>query len=83
MSIFCTKVGRWEDDKEIIEFKSDGTFTAQYYWLGGSYEVKDKKLVISSFMEDKKEFNYEIKGDELTIDKIGTFKRMESTSSSK
>lgn len=69
-------VGRWTDSKDIIEFKSDGRFTAEYYWIGGSYEIKGNKLVISSFMEDKKEFDYEIKGDELTINKVGKFKRM-------
>lgn len=56
-------VGKWQDNHDIVEFKSDGKFTAQSYWLGGSYTVSGNKLSLSPAMENMQEFTYEINKD--------------------
>lgn len=53
-------VGKWQDKKDIVEFKSDGSFKSQYYWGGGAYTVSKNKLTLSPTMLNKEDYTYEI-----------------------
>lgn len=54
-------MGRWSDKNDIVEFKKDGTFTASYYWIGGSYTTKGNTITLSPTLLSLENYTYEIK----------------------
>ncbi|AAK80609.1 hypothetical protein BJV85_001227 [Clostridium acetobutylicum] len=38
------------NEKDIVEFKSYGKFTSQYYWGGGAYNVENFAYKIKSLL---------------------------------
>jgi len=60
-------IGKWQDDYELVEFKKDGSFSASYYWLGGSYTIDGDALILSAALTGKKSFTYAVEGDTLYL----------------
>ncbi|ADQ04161.1 hypothetical protein Calow_0584 [Caldicellulosiruptor owensensis OL] len=63
-------IGTWSDDKDTITFYSDGTFKANYYWIGGNWEIDGNKLYLTGFLTGKEGYYYKIEGDRLILEPI-------------
>ncbi len=64
-------VGKWENNKELVEFRSDGSMTAGYYWLNGKYTLEDDDIIDITDLGGKQEYTYKIDGDTLTLKEDG------------
>lgn len=62
-----TIVGKWSNNIETVEFKKDGSFSASYYWLGGSYEIEGNSIKLASALTGNETYTYDISGDTLTF----------------
>ncbi len=72
--------GRWQDERDIVTFKSNGTYNASYYWLSGDYTIEGDKLTMSYVLAGAQTYYIDCFNDELTLykdidktDKLTTF----------
>ncbi|BCS81774.1 YIP1 family protein [Anaerocellum diazotrophicum] len=63
-------IGTWSDDKDTITFNSDGTFKANYYWLGGNWEINGNKLYLTGILTGKEGYYYKVEGNKLILEPI-------------
>ena len=64
-------IGVWENDKDTIEFKEDGTYTSYYYYMGGGewshIDGEDDKIEILHPLLGKEFHKVVINGDDLEL----------------
>ena len=62
-------IGTWEDENEVITFNDDKTFSAFYYWTGGSYILDEfnNKIALLGTKSGKEECHYTLEDDTLTL----------------
>lgn len=75
-------VGKWEDDSDVIQFKSNGKYISQVYFGFGEeseYSINGDKLTLIEPLVGKEEYTYEIEGEKLLLKRNGktvyTFKK--------
>ncbi len=60
-------VGKWEDERDIVEFKSNGKFTSSVYFMSGEYTVNGNQVTMNIPLVGKDTYDFKIENGVLTM----------------